>query len=115
MNLPTTLTPGVAGPGRDEEEMTFRPCPKPTMGLEVGLHVNVGVSSGDMAIGVTNRLVQYLPHLLAVSANSPFWQGVDTGLKSCRSALYGLLPHAGVPRHFNTWKEFQNFCMIMQE
>jgi carboxylate-amine ligase len=50
-----------------------------------GLHVHVGMPDGDMAIGVTNVLVQYLPHLLAVSASSPFWQGVDTGLASARS------------------------------
>lgn len=80
-----------------------------------GLHVHVGVPSGDLAIGVTSMLVQYLPHLLALSANSPFWQGVDTGLKSCRAALYRMLPHAGVPRHFSTWKDFRSFCKIMRD
>jgi carboxylate-amine ligase len=80
-----------------------------------GLHVHVGVPSGDLAIGVTSMLVQYLPHLLALSANSPFWQGVDTGLKSTRAALYRLLPHAGVPRHFGNWKEFRNFCQVMKD
>jgi carboxylate-amine ligase len=83
--------------------------------LVLGLHIHVGVPCGDMAIGVTNMFVQYLPHLLAVSANSPFWQGVDTGLTSCRSALYGLLPHARVPRHFSTWKECYDFYMIINE
>jgi carboxylate-amine ligase len=80
-----------------------------------GLHVHVGVPSGDLAIGVTSMLVQYLPHLLALSANSPFWQGVDTGLKSCRAALYRMLPHAGVPRHFSNWKDFRSFCKIMRD
>jgi glutamate---cysteine ligase / carboxylate-amine ligase len=80
-----------------------------------GLHVHVGVPSGDLAIGVINLLVPYLPHLLALSANSPFWQGVDTGLKSCRAALYRMLPHAGVPRHFSQWKDFCSFCTIMRE
>src|SRR5262245_56052023 len=79
-----------------------------------GLHVHVGVPSGDQAIGVINQLVQYLPHLLAVSASSPFWQGVDTGLKSCRTALYRMLPQAGVPRYFRTWREFRNFCQVMK-
>ena len=63
-----------------------------------GLHVHVGVPGGDMAMGVIGMLVQYLPHLVAASANSPFWQGVDTGLASTRVALYRMLPHAGVPR-----------------
>lgn len=80
-----------------------------------GLHVHVGVPSGDMAMGVIGMLVQYLPHLLAVSANSPFWQGVDTGLSSTRVALYRLLPHAGVPRHFRDWKEFRNFYRVMRD
>jgi carboxylate-amine ligase len=62
-----------------------------------------------------SMLVQYLPHLLALSASSPFWQGVDTGLTSCRSALYRMLPHAGVPRHFRKWKEFRVFCQVMKE
>jgi carboxylate-amine ligase len=78
-----------------------------------GLHIHVGVPSGDRAIAVTNLLVQYLPHVLALSASSPFWQGVDTGLASCRAALYRMLPHAGVPRFFRTWKEFRGFCQVM--
>lgn len=80
-----------------------------------GLHVHVGVPSGDMAIGVINVLVQHLPHLLAVSASSPFWQGIDTGLASCRTALYRSLPHAGVPRYFAKWKDFRTFCRVMRD
>src|SRR5439155_23858810 len=45
-----------------------------------GLHVHVGVPDGDLALAASSQLVKYLPHLLAVSANSHFWQGVDTGL-----------------------------------
>ena len=78
-----------------------------------GLHVHVGLTNGDEAIGVTNMLVQYLPHLLALSASSPFWQGVDTGLASTRAALYRLLPHAGIPRYFTKWKEFRTYCRVM--
>ncbi len=80
-----------------------------------GLHVHVGVPSGDLAMGVINLLVQNLPHLLALSGNSPFWNGVDTGLSSCRAALYRLLPHAGVPRYFPRWKEFRTFCQVMKD
>jgi carboxylate-amine ligase len=79
-----------------------------------GLHVHVGVPSGDMAIGVTNVLVQYLPHLLALSANSPFWQGVDTGLASTRSALFRLTPHAALPHYFPGWKEFCGYVEVMR-
>jgi carboxylate-amine ligase len=79
-----------------------------------GLHVHVGVPSGDLAIGVTNVLVQYLPHLLALSANSPFWQGVDTGLASTRAALFRLTPHAGPPHYFPGWKEFCEYVETMR-
>ncbi len=78
-----------------------------------GLHVHVGMPDGDTAIGVTNLLVRYLPHLIALSANSPFWQGVDTGLASTRVALYRLLPHAGIPQYFGDWKAFRHYCRVM--
>lgn len=80
-----------------------------------GLHVHVGVPDGDLALGTISLLVRYLPHLLALSANSAFWQGVDTGLASGRAALYGLLPHSGVPPHFGTWKEFRTYCQVMRD
>ncbi len=80
-----------------------------------GLHVHVGMPSGDMAIGAINLLMQYVPHLIAASASSPFWQGVDTGLMSSRVALYRLLPHAGLPLYFSDWKEFRNYCKVMKD
>jgi len=80
-----------------------------------GLHVHVGVPGGDVAMAVTGLLVKYLPHLLALSANSPFWQGVDTGLASSRAALYGLLPHSGVPPYFGKWKDFRNYSQVMTD
>jgi len=80
-----------------------------------GLHIHVGVPGGDMAVAVSSLMVKYLPHLLALSANSPFWQGVDTGLASGRAALYALLPHSGVPLPFHKWKEFRTYCQVMRD
>lgn len=80
-----------------------------------GLHVHVGVASGDDAIAVMNLAVQYLPHLLALSANSPFWQGIDTGFSSCRAALYGLVAHSGVPPYFPRWRSFRSYFQMMRE
>jgi glutamate---cysteine ligase / carboxylate-amine ligase len=80
-----------------------------------GLHVHVGVPSGDLAIGAINLLMQYVPHLIAASASSPFWQGVDTGLASSRIALYRLLPHAGLPLYFSNWRDFRNYCKVMKD
>lgn len=80
-----------------------------------GLHVHIGVRSGNEAINLINILIQYLPHMLALSANSPFWQGIDTGLASSRIALYGLVPHAGVPRTFENWKDFRHYCQTLRQ
>ncbi len=80
-----------------------------------GLHVHIGLPSGDTAMGVIGMLIQHLPHLLALSASSPFWQGVDTGLSSSRTALYRLLPQAGVPRYFRDWKGFRTFYRVMRD
>ena len=80
-----------------------------------GLHVHVGVPGGEQAIGAMNRIVQYLPHLLALSANSPFWQGVDTGFASARMRLFKPSAQAGLPPHFTGWNDFQRYCLVMQQ
>jgi len=79
-----------------------------------GLHVHVGMQDGDLAIGAINGLVQYLPHLLALSANSPFWQGIDTGLASARATLFRLSPRADLPHYFPNWKGFCKYVQVMQ-
>ncbi|MFO1243352.1 MAG: glutamate-cysteine ligase family protein [Rickettsiales bacterium] len=61
-----------------------------------GLHVHIGMASGDDCIRFNNFFMYFLPHLLALSASSPFWQGVDTGLASCRPTTYEALPTAGL-------------------
>jgi carboxylate-amine ligase len=76
--------------------------------------VHIGVSSGDEAIDLMNILSRYLPHLLALSANSPFWQSVDTGFASTRAVLYALVSHSGVPPQFEGWKEFVAYDQIMR-
>ena len=71
-----------------------------------GLHVHVGVESGDKAVLICNRLLKFLPLLLALSANSPFWDGRPTGLHSSRSKILELLPTAGLPRPLANWSEY---------
>lgn len=80
-----------------------------------GLHFHVGVPGGDEAIGLINLLCPYLPHLLALSANSPFWEGVDTEFASIRSVLFRPAAHAGVPQHFASWGEFSHYCKVMHQ
>jgi len=84
-------------------------------GSVFGLHVHVGVPNGDLAIGIINGLVQYLPHLLALSASSPFWEGVDTSLASVRAALGRMVPHGGEPQFFHCWKDFCRYCQVMRD
>jgi carboxylate-amine ligase len=79
------------------------------------LHVHVGVPGGEEAVGVMDLVTPYLPHLLALSANSPFWHGADTGLASSRAALTRLLPHAGAPPYFEDWRAFCDYYRVMRE
>ena len=70
------------------------------------LHVHVGFADPEDAIRVYNRMRVHLPMLLALSANSPFWQGRDTGLASSRTPLFQAFPRVGVPRRFETFDEW---------
>lgn len=71
-----------------------------------GLHVHVGVDSGDKAIQMCDRLLRHLPVLLALSANSPHWCGRNTGLHSYRSKVMESLPTAGLPETMRNWSEY---------
>lgn len=70
------------------------------------LHVHVGFPDPDEAVRVYNRLRVHLPMLLALSANSPFWQGRDTGLASTRTPLFQAFPRSGMPRRFESYAEW---------
>lgn len=78
-----------------------------------GLHVHVGMRSGEHAMATINGLLPYLPHLLALSASSPFWQGSDTGLASSRITIFEALPTAGHPCTFRDWRDFECVCDAM--
>jgi len=74
-----------------------------------GLHVHVGMDSGEKAVAVFDQLANYIPQFLALSASSPFWQGNDTGLASVRTKVFETLPTAGLPEQLINWGEFQSF------
>jgi len=78
-----------------------------------GLHVHVGVPDGERAVGVINQLVEYLPHLIALSANSPFWQGVDTSHSSMRMRMFRPSANSGLTPRFETWDDFLHYCKTM--
>ena len=71
-----------------------------------GLHVHVGVDSGDKAVMICDRIMQHLPTLLALSCSSPFWENRDTGLQSHRSKIMEGLPTAGLPTLMRNWSEY---------
>ncbi len=71
-----------------------------------GLHVHVGVDSGDKAIMICDRIMQHLPTLLSISCSSPFWNGRNTGLQSMRSKMLEGLPTAGLPPLMRNWSEY---------
>ena len=74
--------------------------------ITFGLHVHVGVDTGDKAVMICDRIMQHLPTLLALSASSPYWQNRDTGLQSHRSKLMEGLPTAGLPTLMRNWSEY---------
>jgi len=71
-----------------------------------GLHVHVAVPNPEMAVRAYNRLRAHLPMLLALSGNSPFWQGRDTGLCSMRTPLFQAFPRVGIPREFRSYGDY---------
>jgi len=81
--------------------------------LIFGLHVHVGVESNEIAIVLMNQLRTWIPHLLALSANSPFWGGRFTGLKSYRSVMWRPLPRNGVSEPFASWNEFDSYVQSL--
>jgi glutamate---cysteine ligase / carboxylate-amine ligase len=75
--------------------------------LIFGLHVHVGLENAGQAIAVANGLRTWLPELLALSANSPFWQARDTGLASTRTKVFETFPRSGLPPAFGSFEEFE--------
>ena len=74
-----------------------------------GIHYHVGVRSAEKSIVIANALQFYLAHLLALSASSPYWEGHDTGLASCRVKVFEGLPTAGLPPVIEDWADFEQF------
>jgi carboxylate-amine ligase len=74
-----------------------------------GVHVHVGISSAAKVMPIMTSLLNYYPHLLALSASSPCWGGDDTGYASNRAMMFQQLPTAGLPFHFQKWAEFEGF------
>src|SRR6478736_31830 len=81
--------------------------------LIFGLHVHVGISDKNMAIHIMNTVRYFLPHIFALSTNSPFWEGRNTGFKSFRTKVFDKFPRTGVPDYFNDWDDFKNYVNLL--
>jgi len=78
-----------------------------------GMHVHVGLGDDELRIDLLGQVSYFLPHLLALSTSSPFWQGGDTGLMSYRIAVFDELPRSGLPESFESWGEYARHVDIL--
>ncbi len=81
--------------------------------LIFGMHVHVGIEDEELRIDIFNQVRYMLPHILALSTSSPFWEGQNTGLKSFRSIIFEQFPRSGVPGEFASWAEFQRYLDLL--
>src|ERR1700710_2505613 len=81
--------------------------------LIFGLHVHVGIEDKEDAIRIMNSLRYFLPHILALSTNSPFWLGMETGYKSYRAKVFENFPRTNLPDTFASYSEFENYVNLL--
>jgi glutamate---cysteine ligase / carboxylate-amine ligase len=81
--------------------------------LIFGLHVHVGIPNRESAIHVMNQARYFLPHIYALSVNSPFWVGQDTGLKGYRLKVFERFPRTGIPDAFESLSEYEDYCKLL--
>jgi glutamate---cysteine ligase / carboxylate-amine ligase len=81
--------------------------------LICGMHVHVGIEDEETRIDLMSQFAYFLPHLLALSCSSPFWEGENTGLKSFRLTVFDALPRTGMPENFASWAEYARHIEVM--
>ena len=81
--------------------------------LIFGLHVHVGIEDKESAIRIMNSLRYFLPHILALSTNSPFWLGIETGYKSYRAKVFEHFPRTNLPDSFASYSEFEDYVNLL--
>jgi len=81
--------------------------------LIFGLHVHVGIEDREAAIRIMNSMRYFLPHILALSTNSPFWLGMETGYKSYRAKVFENFPRTNLPDTFASYSEFENYVNLL--
>ncbi len=81
--------------------------------LIFGLHVHVGMENRDMALHIANSVRYFLPHIFALSTNSPFWEGRNTGFKSFRTKVFDKFPRTGIPDYFASIEEYDRYIQLL--
>jgi carboxylate-amine ligase len=81
--------------------------------LIFGLHVHVGMENREMAIHIANSARYFLPHIYALSTNSPFWEGRTTGYKSFRTKVFDKFPRTGIPDYFDSIEAYDNYIKLL--
>jgi carboxylate-amine ligase len=81
--------------------------------LIFGLHVHVGMADRERAVHIMNAARYFLPHMLALSTSSPFWMGLNTGLKSYRSEVFKQFPRTDIPDHFDSYSSFERYVQLL--
>src|SRR6202142_4429887 len=118
------LVAGATHPFADWRDQEIYPDPRYAQVVEdlqlvaranliFGLHVHVGIEDREAAIRVMNSLRYFLPHILALSTNSPFWLGMDTGYKSYRAKVFENFPRTNLPDSFASYSEFENYVNLL--
>ena len=118
------LVAGATHPFADWREQEIYPDPRYQQVVEdlqlvarsnliFGLHVHVGIEDREIAIRVMNSLRYFLPHILALSTNSPFWQGMETGYKSYRAKVFEHFPRTNLPDAFASYSEFESYVSLL--
>jgi carboxylate-amine ligase len=81
--------------------------------LIFGLHVHVGLPDREVAVHIMNAARYFLPHIFALSTNSPFWEGRNTGWKSYRSKIFDRFPRTGLPDYFPSLGEYESYLKLL--
>ncbi len=81
--------------------------------LVFGLHVHIGIEDRNTSIHIMNSMRYFLPHILALSSNSPFWMGMNTGFKSYRVKVFERFPRTGIPDTFANWSDYETFVNLL--
>ncbi len=108
----------LAGSVRHTEKERYRILARDLQGvarrlLISGMHVHVGIDDDDLRIDLMGQAAYFLPHLLALSTSSPFWQGIKTGLMSYRIAVWDELPRTGLPAYFESYGEYERHLDLL--